>query len=341
MNLTRRDILKVGASALAGATLGKWFGTEQSALKKTPVVGKGDFVYEVHHDWLKPPMNIAWGDTHGVAQDRMGRIYIAHTVHPSSVKRDAVVVFDENGKFIESWGEDFAGGAHGLDLRYEGGVGFLYHCDTRRRLVVKTTLGGEKVWERGMPSEAGVYSDPGQWCPTNVAFAPNGDLFVGDGYGSSYVHRYTKDGAYVGVVCGPGSGAGQVSCPHGLWVDERGSEPYLVVADRSNHRLQYLTLEGKHVKFITDGMRMPCHLHFNDGKMLVPDLTSVVTILGESNEVLAQLCDGDPSGLRGAPREQFVPGKFIHPHAAAWVNGDDILVVEWVPIGRVTLLKKV
>lgn len=341
MEPTRRDVLKAGAAILASASLGGWMKPPRQSLKKLPVTGSGDFVYEVHHDWLTPPPSVKWGDTHGVVQDRQGRIYIAHTVHPSSVKRDAVVVFDDKGKFVESWGEEFAGGAHGLDLRYEGGMGFLYHCDTRHRLVVKTTLWGEKVWERGMPSEAGVYKDPGQWCPTNVAFAPNGDLFVGDGYGSSYVHRYTKDGAYVGLVCGPGSDAGQVSCPHGLWVDERGVEPYLVVADRSNHRLQYFTLEGKHVKFVKEGMRMPCHLHFKEGKMLVPDLTSVVTILGDDNQVLAHLCDGDPSSLRGAPREQFVPGKFIHPHAASWVNGHDILVVEWVPIGRVTLLKKV
>ena len=108
-----------------------------------------------------------------------------------------------------------------------------------------------------------------------------------------------------------------------------------------NHRLQYFTLDGEHVKFVKEGMRMPCHLHFKDGRMLVPDLTSVVTILGKENEVLAQLCDGDPTNLRGVPREQFISGKFVHPHAAIWVNDDDILTVEWVPIGRVTLLKKV
>ncbi len=74
--------------------------------------------------------------------------------------------------------------------------------------------------------------------------------------------------------------------------------------------------------------------------MLVPDLDSVVTILDKDDKVLASLGDGHPSNLRDAPREQFIPGKFIHPHAAIWVNKHDILVVEWVPIGRVTLLKK-
>jgi DNA-binding beta-propeller fold protein YncE len=341
MRTSRRDVLKAGVTALSGTLLGRVVGAMQDPPQKRPVVGSGDHTYEVHHDWLTPPTGTSWGDTHGVVQDSQGRIYIAHTVHPSSTKVHGVVVFDAKGKFVDSWGAEFAGGAHGLDIRKEGSEEFLYHCDTRRRLVVKTDLKGRVIWERGVPMEPGVYADSSRWCPTNVAFAPNGDLFVGDGYGSSYVHRYTKDGAYVKVVCGPGSEAGKVNCPHGLWVDERGATPYLVVADRSNRRLQYFTLDGAHVKFVTEGMRAPCHLHFRNGKMLVPDLSSVVTILGENNQVLAHLGDGDPTNLRGAPREQFIPGKFVHPHGSCWVNGDDILVVEWVPIGRVTLLKKV
>jgi len=54
-----------------------------------------------------------------------------------------------------------------------------------------------------------------------------------------------------------------------------------------------------------------------------------------------QLGDGYPSDLRGHPRADFIPGKFIHPHDAIFLKNGDILVAEWVPIGRVTLLKKV
>jgi hypothetical protein len=338
MKPTRRDLLKAGIASVAGPVLGR---LAQDPPKLRLVTGSGDHVYEVHHDWLVPPAGVAFGDTHGVAQDSAGRIYIAHTVHASSTTPHAVVVFDEKGKSVASWGAEYAGGAHGLDLRKEGSDEFLYHCDTRRRVVVKTDLAGKVVWERGVPTEAGVYADASKWCPTNVAFAPNGDVFVGDGYGSSYVHRYTKDGAYVGVVCGPGSEPGKVNCPHGLWVDTRGPEPLLAVADRSNRRIQYFTLEGKHVGFVTEGMRLPCHMKLRGDLMLVPDLQSVVTILGKDNKPLAHLGDGDPTNLRGAAREQFVPGKFIHPHSATWLHNGDILVVEWVPIGRVTLLRKV
>ena len=74
--------------------------------------------------------------------------------------------------------------------------------------------------------------------------------------------------------------------------------------------------------------------------MLVPDLDSVITLLDKDNKVVAHLGDGHPSSLRGATREKFVPGKFVHPHDAIFLNTGDILVAEWVPIGRITLLRK-
>ncbi|MEZ0325251.1 MAG: hypothetical protein ACAH95_05050 [Fimbriimonas sp.] len=337
MPISRRELLK--AAAVSPLLAKSAFAA--SSPKQRPVIGTGEHTYEVYHDWLTPPANIAYGDTHGLALDSQGRIYVAHTVGQGSVKTDAVLVFDQQGKFINSWGSDFKGGAHGLDLRKEGSEEFLYHCDTRRRLVAKSTLDGKMLWEKGVPMESGVYKDAGGWCPTNVAFGPDGSVFVGDGYGSHYIHRYSKNGDYLGVIVKPGSQAGTVREPHGLWVDSRDGWSRLVVADRGNRRLQYLTLDGQHIGFVKEGIRRPCHIHFNHDLMLIPDLESVVTILGKDNQVVAQLGDGNPSNLRGAPREQYIPGKFIHPHAAIWINSRDIVVAEWVPTGRITLLKRV
>lgn len=283
---------------------------------------------------------MAFGDTHGLAQDSHGNIYLCHTVHESSASKNAVCVYDEKGKFLRSWGPEFAGGAHGLDIRKEGGREFLYHCDTNRRKVVKTDLDGKTIWEFGAPEESGKYSNGESFVPTNVAFAPNGDFFVADGYGSSWIHRYTSQGTYLKTFGGGGTDPGRVNCPHGLWLDDRGKEPLLVVADRSNRRLQYFSLDGAHVKFVTEGMRLPCHFSLRKGEMLIPDLESVVTIVDENNAVIVQLGDGKPSSLRGHPRSDFIPGKFIHPHDAIFLRNGDILVAEWVPIGRVTLLKK-
>ena len=345
---TRREFLAQSGAAVVGiaVTASTAAGAETPA---QPVrTGSGEHTYECVHDWLTPPANIHWGDTHGVAQDAQGHIYIAHTVHANSPSGDAIVVFDKDGKFLTSWGSRFRGGAHGLDLRREAdGNEYLYHCDTKNKLVVKTTLDGTVIWEKGVPTEAGVYADGKPFTPTNIAFAPDGGFYVGDGYGSSYIHRYNAKGEWVQTFGGKGSEPGQVSCPHGLIVDDRGGrEPLLVVADRGNRRLQYFTLDGKHVRFDKDGMRQPCHFHTRGDLLLVPDLDSVVTLLDKDNKLVAHLGDGadatgKPSQLRGAPREAFIPGKFNTPHGAKFLQNGDILVVEWVPIGRITLLRKV
>ena len=216
-----------------------------------------------------------------------------------------------------------------------------YHCDTNRRNVTKTTLDGKVVWEMGVPPEPGVYKDSAPYIPTNIAFSPNGDFYVADGYGSNWIHPYNVKGNWIRTFGGPGKEAGKVQQPHGIWLDPRGREPMLVVADRANRRLQYFSLDGEHVKFVTDGMRLPCHFSVRGDELLVPDLDSVVTVLDEKNKAIVQLGDGAPSDLRGHPRSDFVPGKFIHPHDAIFLRNGDILVAEWVPIGRVTLLKRV
>ena len=341
---TRREFIAQTATGVALAGLAAT-GVAHADTKPLPRTGSGEHTYECVHDWLVPPAEIHWGDTQGVAQDRAGRIYISHTVNPDSPSGDAIVVFDRSGKFVTSWGSRFRGGGHGLDLREENGVEYLYHCDTAHKLVVKTTLDGTVIWEKGAPLASGVYGSDHPYTPTNVAFSPDGDLFVADGYGSSYIHRYKANGDYVSTFGGKGSEPGKVNVPHGLWLDTRGSEPLLVVADRRNRRLQYFTLDGKHVRFVSGGMRQPCHFSLRGDLLLVPDLDSVVTILDKDDKVVAHLGDGlvdsKPSALRPAPRSAFIPGQFITPHSAKFLDNGDILVVEWVPIGRITLLRKV
>jgi len=305
------------------------------------ILGDGQHKYECLHDWLIKPDYIEWGDTQGLAEDAKGNIYVSHTVNPGSPCKDAIVVFDKTGRFIHSFGSRFAGGGHGLDVRKEGTQEYLYHCDTAHRVVVKTTLTGDVIWEKGVPQEPGVYKEGAPYVPTNVAFGPNGDFYIADGYGSSYIHQYDIKGNWIRTFAGPGTEPGKCRTPHGLWLDNRAKEPLLAVADRSNNRIQYFSLDGKHVSFVKEGMRQPVHFKTRGDELLVPDLNSVVTILDKDNKVVVQLGDGaNMPDLRGKKRSEFVPGKFIHPHTAIWLHTGDIVVAEWLPNGRVTLLRK-
>jgi hypothetical protein len=313
-------------------------------------MGSGEYVYEAFHDWGELPADIKYGNTHGVCEDSQGHIYIHHTVYATSELSDSMVVFDHKGKFVKSWGREFKGGAHGLYISREGSSEFLYLCDIKRGLIVKTTLSGEEVFSLGYPLESEAYK-PGadgkriKWSPTNLAMAPNGDFYVGDGYGSSYILQYNKDGKYIRTFGGLGSEDGQLNCPHGLIVDTRGPEPILMVADRGNHRIQTFTLEGKHIGYIS-GTNLPCHFNiYKNGVTVVPDLGARVTLMSQSNEVIEDLGDDSAADnwkqVRTMSRDAFKPGKFVCPHGACFDHAGNIFVVEWVEIGRVTKLRKV
>jgi hypothetical protein len=254
-----------------------------------------------------------------------------------------MVVFDQNGKFVKSWGAEYRTGAHGLHIRKEGSTEFLYLCDIHRNIVVKTTLAGEVVFTIGYPQEAEPYGKAKiPYSPTNLAVAPNGDFYVADGYGSSYVNQYDSKGRYIRTFGGLGGEAGQLNQPHGIWMDMRGPEPILTVADRRNYRLQTFTLEGKHIGFVP-GLRYPCHFHTRGPMMVVPELEARVSLLDGKNQIVAHFGQGPDNfrEIRVRERDAFVPGQFVAPHSACFDHDGNIVVVEWVEVGRVTKLRKV
>jgi hypothetical protein len=344
MNTRRSFLFAVGG----GAPL--ILGAMNKSGSAKPILGSGAYTYEVTHDWGELPAPIKYGNTHGVCEDSQGRIYIHHTVNAASESSDSMVVFDADGKFIKSWGKDFKGGAHGLHIRKEGSSEFLYLCDTKRGLVVKATLDGEEVFTLGYPDESDAYKpnpdgSKKKYSPTNLAIAPNGDIYVGDGYGSSYVNIYDKNGKYQKTFGGLGKEAGQLNCPHGIILDDRGAQPILMIADRGNHRIQTFTLGGQHIAFI-EGTNLPCYFDFaKGGESVVPDLGARVTLLDKHNNVIEHLGDDseahDWERVRKLDRSAFKPGKFVCPHGSCFDHNGNIFVVEWVEIGRVSKLRKI
>ena len=354
MRTTRREFLgSVAASPIL-------LGMQDKAGSKAPVMGGGAYRFEATHDWGVLPPQIKWGNTHGVVEDSQGHIYVHHTVHATSDSADTVVVFDASGRFVRSWGKEFRGVAHGLWLRKEGRDEFLYLTvnaanpkmspqPQMQAVVVKTTLKGEIVWTIEGPPDfegyrPGADGAPKRYNPTNVAIAPNGDIYVADGYGSYFVNQYTSTAEYVRSFGGRGAEAGQLAEPHGIWVDARGTSPILVVADRRNNRLQRFTMDGKHVDFIS-GFRLPGHFDERQGLVVVPDLHGRVTLMDRSNALVAQLGDSNSpewnNPLRREARDKFIPGQFICPHGACFDHNGNIFVVEWVEVGRVTRLRRV
>ena len=345
--MKRRTFLKqtaaAGAAALAGPAI---LHAEDKAGSKKVIIGTGEHRYECLHGWGELPGQLRWETTHGVCVDEEGLVYIKHQGVTENAM-DTIVVFDRDGKFVRSFGKEYYPGGHGIDVRKEGGEQFLYLSDIKHGIVAKTSLKGEVVWRKGIPQEPKVYTKGKRYSPTNVAFAPDGGFYIGDGYGSHYIHQYDKDANWVHTWGGLGKEPGKMNTPHGLWLDDRpGREPALVVADRANARLQYFTLDGKHLSFV-NGLLFPAHFDIRGDVLMVPDLFGRVTLFDRENKVISHL--GEDSKrimadkafkIRSNPKE-WQPGKFVHPHDACFDKDGNIFVVEWVATGRVTFLRHV
>lgn len=294
--------------------------------------------YEVIPNWAKVPENVTLGYTHGIEVDEADRFYLFHTGTPS------VVVFDRNGKYLNAWGEEFEGGAHGFYLHKEAGGEFLYVTDTAKGIMVKTTLTGEHLLTIGTPDLPEIYDAERKFVPTDVAVGPNGDIYISDGYGQSWVHQYNALGDYIRSWGGKGSEIEQFACPHGISVDLRRGEPELYVADRGNHRIQVFTLNGQFKRTFDHDMDMPCSFYFYKDEMYFPDLYSRVTVFDKHDRLVAHLGeDRQAKSQEGWPnldKAYYRANKFSSPHGICVDSRGDVYVAEWISDGRLTKLAR-
>ena len=147
---SRRTFLKAtGAAALGAPAIAS---AADKAGTKNVIIGEGDHRYEAIHGWGELPGPHPLGRDARRDVDADGLIYIKHrSSAPEPV--DAIVVFDPEGKFVRSFGKEYHGGGHGIDIRKEGGEEFLYLSDVKNGIVAKTSLKGEVVWSKGRPKE--------------------------------------------------------------------------------------------------------------------------------------------------------------------------------------------
>jgi len=356
--LSRRHFLATTAVALAVPRVL----TAQKSGQQL-VIGTGAHRYEVLHNWPQLPDKYSWQTTHNVAVDREQNLYVIHEGRENLKDHPSIFVFDSKGKFVRAFGNQFQGGGHGLEVRTEGREQFLWVTAYQQvKSFAKLTLKGETVWEKRAPMDSGVYlkdedtKPMKRWgrdafMPTNYAFLPDGGFYLADGYGSWRIHRYDKDGKWLSKFGEPGTGPGQFNTPHGIWLDSRpGREASVVVADRANKRLQWFTLEGKHLKTL-DGFILPANIDSHKDVLLVPDLSARITLLDKDDKVITHLGEDpewraavlkDGMKLRREEKgEGWVSGKFLHPHDACFDAAGNIFVAEWVNTGRITKLRKV
>ena len=201
--------------------------------------------------WPAPAVAKALGQVTGLDIDRAGRIFAFHRAErkwpaPSSpfpkepIRGDTIAVLDSEGRLLGAWGRDMFIMPHGLSLDPAGNV---WVTDVGAHQVRKFTHDGKLLLTIGEHAVTG--SDPRHFNrPTDVAFGPDGTVYISDGYENTRVVRYTMDGRYLGEWGIPGKGPGQFDLPHGIAVDRAGR---VYVADRDNYRVQIFDPVGRYL----------------------------------------------------------------------------------------------
>ena len=270
------------------------------------------------------------GPCHGGAViDKAGQIYVT-TDTPRGI-----VVFSPQGKFVRAFGPTRL---HGLELREENGVEYIYGARPSDHEVIKLKLDGTQEWSIPQPAEADIYKDGKTYNPCAVTVAPDGSIFVADGYGSNYVLKFDKDRKFVKAFGGPGAEEGKFNACHGIALDTRQGKPLLFVCNRNNNRVEYWDLDGNFVKVIQKDLRMPAAVHIRGDYALIPELQGRATVLNKDGSIAAQVGDNPNEKQRanfGLPKEEWKDGISNSPHGGSIDADGNLIVAEWTQFGRV------
>ena len=257
---SRRNFLK-RSSIAAGIGLGvpMEFNIIKKGLKPTEeetILGHGDYRYRMNKNWAQlSSVHTPLLNCHEMVMDSKGRLVMIGD-HPEN----NILIFDKSGKLLNSWGTAYPGG-HGICLSEEGEEDFLFITDSGWYLdkngkwikhngrVSKTTLDGKVLFDIGHPQTIGIYEPGENFCPTEVAIGPQGDIYVADGYGQDYIIQYSSKGEYIRHWGGHNNTNPDHNLhnAHGIAVDYRNpDQPMLVCTSRSENTFKFFSLDGEY-----------------------------------------------------------------------------------------------
>ena len=341
-NFNRRTFVSMTGIAAAGPAMSVLVsaGTKTSG-SPTVLTGNGEWTYEVVAGWGSLPAGTSFGGTHGaIAQDNAGNIYV------STQSTTGVLVYNRDGSLIRTIANAYPE-VHSMVHAEEHGEEFFYTTvqkgtPTENWLFIKLRIDGTVVLKITASPEAG-FKAPNEWRLTAAVPAPDGSIFIANGYGDSRIFRFDRNGNYKGSFAEKGNGEGQLDCSHGLTLDLRYAQPLLLICDRENRRLCHFDLDGKYVRTVTQHLRRPCQVSFNGDHAIVSELEGRITVLDRDNVPIAFLGD-NPQKPQWAnyeldPRD-IKAGVFSAAHGCFVDSDANIFVSDWNHTGRVTKLAK-
>jgi DNA-binding beta-propeller fold protein YncE len=294
--------------------------------------------YSVVADWLKLPEGRAQlGNQHGdIAVSSAGEVYVS-VQDPAA----GLQVYSPEGKFLRNVNgapSDF----HGFVIHKEADGEFLYGATLRGQTIVKMRLDGTIVMTIGSSAIPDQYkirnarSNLLSLLLTGLDVAPNGDIYVTDGYASDYIHRFDKTGKYIASFGGK-QPPYSFNTLHKLAIDTRFQPVRLIACDRANNRVVHLSLDGTFIGVVAKDLLLPAAIVIDGDNAIVGELNGRVTVLDKEGGVVTRIGANTEqgTGTNKIPPAQWRPGFVLSPHGVALNAHGDLFVSEFSAFGRV------
>ena len=331
--MNRRTFLQNTAITAGGLTCLPGFLSAKE--KEEIILGHNNKRYRIDTKWGQLDFTrFPVKDCHEMVQDSRGRLILL-----TNETKNNIIIYDKKGKLLTTWGNEYPGG-HGLSLFNENGTEVLFICDNNRHQVIKTTLDGKVLMTLDYPKETGAYSKAEEYIPTETTIAPNGDIYVVDGYGKDFIIHYNYKGEYVRHWGGRGSEEKHLQNAHGICFDNRQKDkPVLIVTSREQNAFKRYTLNGEYI----DTIRMPgawvCRPVIRGEYLYAAVLQSqnmlwkesgFVTILDKNNKVVSNPGGSEPTYANNQLAEMSQSVKaFKYPHDVCVDDEENLYVAQW------------
>ena len=309
-------------------------GLVRNAKHEDVILGHGNKRYRLNTKWSQAnAAEFPVKNCHEMIQDKLGRIILL-----TDETKNNVLIYDKAGKLLKSWGHEYPG-AHGLTLFNENGQDVLFICDNNLHRVFKTNVDGKVLMTLDYPKETGQYTKAEEYIPTETIIAPNGDIYVTDGYGKDFVIQYDHTGRYIRHFGGKGETDAHLLNAHGICIDTRQSKPCLIVTSRMQNAFKRYTMDGKYIDTIPLPGAWVCRPVIKGDYLYVAVLQSnnkqwkqsgFVLVLDKNYKVVSNLGGNLPAYDGNKPSEMSqVETVFQYPHDVCIDDEENMYVAQW------------
>lgn len=234
-----------------------------------------------------------------------------------------IIMLDADGTYVRDFGKGLFAQTHGICVTPEG---TLLCADTALHVIRELSTTGELIrtlGTPGKPSSSGydadvwrrmqrrgfmvptdiAFSNQTSWMfyegllsiqraaepfnkPTGVCVAPNGNIYVSDGYGNAAVHRFSRDGKLIRTWGGPGHEPGKFIIPHSIWADKYNR---IWVGDREGNKINIFDADGELIACVTEGLYQPTEIFADETYIYVAERGGGLTIFNMDMDIEVQL----------------------------------------------------